>query len=613
QTMLPPTPHVTATRIVRTPSDSLEVSFNWWISNREASRDFGPQTRVNYRYLGHAGSGTPEGDRNKYHFLRNREFDYDQATVASISQLDPVWFPPPPDEVDIWATGLDTRYLLSFGPFDIEPGQSLPVSLAYVAGENFHSDPGNFPRFESDPTDWQRYYAGLNFDDLGLNATWADWIYDNPGVDTDSDGYAGEATICSRGGDSTLRIDTFYDTLNDTAIVSYDSVWDYELADTIWRKGDGVPDFRGASPPPAPTAYTSSKGVPGLRVEPQIGAVRVMWNGVRTENARDVFSREEDFEGYRVWLARDNRQSSYTLLASYDLEDFNKYIWSAELRQYLLLDTPFPLIELQTLYGDGDTLWNPLAFSRSNPLRISGLDPDTGEPFDSVLYFEIQDFNRSVLGNFANATTGIRKVYPDAELPPSLVPDSIPDSVYDIHVTGDGFLKYYEYEYVIEDLLPTVPYWINVTAFDYGSPQSGLPALETNPTIGPVITYPLESVDRVVSENLKVFVYPNPYRIDADYRGRGFEGRDQADRPADRTRAVHFANLPPDCTIRVFSLDGDLIREIRHDVDPSDPLANHDTWDMITRNTQMIVSGMYYWTVEDRHGHTQIGKLVVIM
>lgn len=78
-------------------------------------------------------------------------------------------------------------------------------------------------------------------------------------------------------------------------------------------------------------------------------------------------------------------------------------------------------------------------------------------------------------------------------------------------------------------------------------------------------------------------------------------------------RAINFANLPAKCTIRIYTLDGDLVRQLDHNFSPSDPNATHDTWDMITRNTQMIVSGIYYWTVEDDQGKVQIGKLVVIM
>jgi hypothetical protein len=222
-----------------------------------------------------------------------------------------------------------------------------------------------------------------------------------------------------------------------------------------------------------------------------------------------------------------------------------------------------------------------------------------------VFYFVPQDFNRSELG----LPKGIRKLYPDQPYPSAATPDSARPE----ELTEDGYLKYFEYEFVIDNLLPTVSYWVNVTAFDFGSPSSGLPSLETSVTVGAKHAYALSSADEVARRGLEVFVYPNPYRIDAGYRALGFEGRVETDRPDDRVRAIHFANLPPKCTIRIHTLDGDLVREIVHDMDPSDPNASHDTWDLITRNTQLIVSGLYYWTVEADNGETQIGKLVIIM
>jgi hypothetical protein len=48
-------------------------------------------------------------------------------------------------------------------------------------------------------------------------------------------------------------------------------------------------------------------------------------------------------------------------------------------------------------------------------------------------------------------------------------------------------------------------------------------------------------------------------------------------------------------------------------MDPSDPTSRDHEWDLITRNTQMIVSGLYYWTVEMPDGRVQMGKLVILM
>ncbi len=602
-----PVPHITATRIVRTPSDSLDVSFNWWISNQNnPDLDFGPQTRAKYRDLQTGGSGTPEGDRNKFHYLSNGEFDYDQPQVGSIDASNDIWLPPPNNRKRQWSRGMDTRYLLSFGPFDIEPGQSLPISFAYVAGQDFH-DPSTGDNIDNLPDNWEAYYENVSFDSLGSNATWAEWIYDNPGLDTDSDGYAGERYICNLGGDSTWAVDTTVD----SAVVPWDTIvdphWEYSNADTTWRRGDGIPDFQGASPPPAPSTYTSHKGFKGLRVEPGVGEVRVIWNGVRSENTRDVFSREFDFEGYRVYIAQDDRRGSYAMEASYDIEDYNRWDWDPEIADFLLRESPFTLEQLRAEYGEGDPDWHPLNFTRSRPY----VDPD--DP-TQVHYFTMQDFNMSILGHLENAQTPIKKVYKDAPKPsPDINIDTLTDAQYAEYLTPEGFFKYYEYEYTFKNLLPTIPYLINVTAFDYGSPKSGLSSLETSPTIIPSETYALESVDRVVEQDLEVFVYPNPYRFDGAYREQGFEGRGDEDRAADRVRRIHFANLPPKCTISIFTPDGDLVRELVHDLPTTDPLANHETWDLITRNTQLTVSGLYYWTVEDDKGNTQIGKLVIIM
>jgi len=127
-----------------------------------------------------------------------------------------------------------------------------------------------------------------------------------------------------------------------------------------------------------------------------------------------------------------------------------------------------------------------------------------------------------------------------------------------------------------------------------------------------IAEYAQNSVEEVARRGLNVVVYPNPYRADANYREIGFEGRGQETLSEERIRAIHFANLPAQCKIRIFSLDGDLVREIDHNREPGDPRAMHDQWDLITRNTQAVVSGIYYYSVESTQGN-QVGKLVIIM
>jgi len=609
-------PGITGAKMVSVPRDDVKVSFNWWTTNRrEPTLDFGPQGRTTYRDFGF-GLGTPWGNKNMYYILSNGEKDYDQVTISRHGELDPDWFPPPLGWTDTLLIDADTRYLLSFGPFGLDPGQSLPLTTAYLAGARFHWSDEAVARLPESPEYW---YHQVHFDSLLTNALWADWIYDNPGVDSDSDGYHGEFTLCNYGDDSALVCDTTFDTSANPDTIVITCRWEYDIVDTVWRTGDGVPDFAGATPPPNPSTYhfVNQRGdtLRGLRVEPSVGKIRVVWNGVMTENTPDRFTRQYDFEGYKVYIARDNRPTSFSVATSYDRENYNIWEWDDAADEFVIKTRPFSLLELRCMFADscGDVAWFPEQYTRNHPMVIYG--GPKGQ--DEILFFDAQGYNRSVFAGEPNATTEIRKVYPDAPRPPVVDVDSIayyfPLRDDTLYFTPDGFLKYYEYEYTFEDLLPTVSYWVNVTAFDYGFREMGLAGLETSPALEPVATYALPSTELIAREDLEIFVYPNPYRKDGNYRGLGFEGRDQLDYSDDHVRLIHFANLPPRCTIRIFSLDGDLIREIPHDVDPQDHRANHATWDLINRNSQLVVSGLYYWTVEDDFGETRIGKLVIIM
>lgn len=578
---------ITGIRVVRTPSDSLKYSFNWWISNSDASLDFGPRRSGTpddpFRDFG-GFLGTPEGDRNKYYVMRHEEFDYDQLFCA-VDHSAEGWLPPSPDATD-FADGYDTRFLLSFGPFDISPGEILPVSFAYVAGEDLHTYCEAWDLLY-DPYHPNLYYNYLDFSDLGQNAMWASWIYDNPGYDTDGDRYRGKYRICVY--DSSV----FFDTIQVIPEIVIETTIVYNQADTLYYEGDGVPDFRGAAPPPAPT----------IRIIPEIdqfyhGKLKVRWNGLRSETEKDVFSNLADFEGYRVYISLSPNPSDFVLVSSYDLEDYNKYIWNQSRGLWELRDPPFTLDSLQKLYeGIGD---DPEYYDRYNLFQW----------MDSAFYFTGQDYNQSGYRD----TTLIHKIYPDQPPPTSLDLDSAA-VYYPEELTEQGDFKYYEYEFVIRNLLPSPLYYMSVTAFDYGSPGIGLESLESSKTTNMVAEYPQNQTSIVETLGLDVVVYPNPYRMDGNYRtqeGGNFEGRGMESLPDDRVRAIHFTNLPHKCTIRIFTVDGDLVHEIDHDYPPDSPGSMHEIWDVITRNTQVPVSGIYYYSVESESGN-QIGKLVLIM
>jgi hypothetical protein len=615
---------VTGMRVVRTPSDSLKFSFNWWISNGTATQDFGPRLagteEAPFRDFG-GYLGTPEGDKNKYYIMSHEEFDYDQ--LFSAVDHTPKWLPPGDPG---FADGFDTRYLLSFGPFEIFQGETLPLTFAYVAGDDFHRDPNNMvENFNAQQP--ERYNDLLDFSDFGVNAQWAAWIYDNPGVDTDGDGFRGKFRLCIE--DSTM-FDTVYDTLFlfDTTFIPPDSIEidtmidtlipriRFTLVDTVFYEGDGVPDFRGASPPPAPK----------VRLETSPGKLVVRWNGLRSETTPDPFSDVVDFEGYRVYMGLDNRATDMVLQSSYDRENFTRFFFNplsldkttGELGLWEIAGPPQTLPEIRFLYASNNQDYNPLDNSIASPLRFG----------DSLFYFIKQDFNRDDLTD----TVEIHKPakYLNEPYPHTLfVEEAFTSDTFLIdpntgvrtdyiggELTDDGlYFKYFEYEYTLDDLLSSQRYFVSVTAFDFGAPESGLDALETSPLFNAIAEFPLPQTDEIIAKGLGVSVYPNPYRIDGNYRDDGFEGRGTgvSEFPNERVRAINFINLPPVCMIRIYSLDGDLVREIEHNTVPNSPGSMHDKWDIITRNITTAVSGIYYWTVEEPDGKVQMGKLVLIM
>jgi len=223
-----------------------------------------------------------------------------------------------------------------------------------------------------------------------------------------------------------------------------------------------VPDFRAASPPPPPTKW----------VESRFEELRLRFNGLHSETSADIFSRQVDFEGYNVYIAQTNQSESYAQVASWDIENYSKYIWISYRGEWEVRDAPLTLEELRCLYAAScnDMSFDPLDYTADAPFMHPVF-------YDSVFYFEPYGHNRSMF-----TSDGIHKLYPDQPYPSNLDPSMAhPDEL-----TPDGFLKYFEYEMIIDGLLPDQCYYVNVTATDHGAVVAGLPSMESSRTHGAV-------------------------------------------------------------------------------------------------------------------------------
>jgi hypothetical protein len=193
-------------------------------------------------------------------------------------------------------------------------------------------------------------------------------------------------------------------------------------------------------------------------------------------------------------------------------------------------------------------------------------------------------------------------------------------TVHEIGLTDDGRLIYPVGRYRYEDTLGIINgklYFYAVTAFGLtkinssitGDPEdvelSGLPAAVEAEAVVP-------RWDAVEGACDQVTVVPNPYRGSAAW--------DLIPSERDPTGTkIAFRNLPAtQATIRIYTLSGDLVKD-----EVVDGSGGNGTffWNMITRNGQNIVSGVYLYSVQfdaynkdgvQYDGGTCRGRFVVI-
>lgn len=159
---------------------NVDVNFNWWSSNVISDLDWGPQLASNYGgpFPG-GGNGTPGGDKAKYKVMSNGEIDYDQIYCA-LDFSGQGWIAPAPNGNDV-ADGRDARYLISFGPFQFQPAEVETLVIAYIGGNDLHTDPSNYVNnlqgHTQDSASIANYYNGLDFNDLIAKADMAIQLY----------------------------------------------------------------------------------------------------------------------------------------------------------------------------------------------------------------------------------------------------------------------------------------------------------------------------------------------------------------------------------------------------------------------------------------------------
>ena len=160
-----------------------------------------------------------------------------------------------------------------------------------------------------------------------------------------------------------------------------------------------------------------------------------------------------------------------------------------------------------------------------------------------------------------------------------------------------------EYEFTDSNLVNGLSYYFAVTAYDTGSVRNGVPPLECAKFIGSsnvVKVTPNTTPARTLDE---IAAVPNPYiaasLLDAPAHPNAmgtYSGR-----------RVMFINLPQKCTIRIYTVTGELVQTIAHDAESGD-----ESWDLLNYDGLGVASGTYLYHVDAPGVGEKIGRLSII-
>ena len=651
--------------------------------------------------------GVPAGDKGHYMVMSNSEFDYDVTDVREVylgvykdpeymqgtfyAQADK-WRPwvitgteepgqisdGPIEALNDIANGCDSKYELSFGPLGNEAyenvavykdgdslsnnkkvwkfayGDSLKLTLAYIASENFNTsleqDPNYFDNTVidlSDGLDKSLYDQGW-YDAL-YNVTWAERLYDVPMYDTPQTRYGATKKDGWYGED--VGIDgIFGDFTSDT--------YCWWLETNYSGQDEGENDFELNS-------FTEH-------------IVDIYGNTATCEDDLLPFGRQHESDGYGITGSPDNGEG-FGYMVKYD--KLNGSVPQGSWVRYGYgngqLDVgdgvpdfkcppppPSPKIKVTEIDNDVIVEWCSHEFisDEEGNLGLTGSE-FTYDPFTRMYDFEGYEIaispdrrveNYATLFcvdkvNYSYQDVGDVNYFLDNPIPADTLmahPEDYPammtvnNKIYRLVPYGDNndLTRNYEKDdlYSYSCITATSPYpqwgdiryykftlhnqtlaemkYIAVTAKDFGAAKLGVPPMKSSPESNATatVTSNLTTTDDVI-------VVPNPYRCDVKYTEMGWENTDGNYTYAEEYRKIAFLNIPERCVIRIYTLAGDLCKVIAHNGNSDSDVPywygkNGAYWNLINDNRQAVMSGIYLFSVQDvdKKKDDFVGKFVII-
>jgi hypothetical protein len=124
---------------------------------------------------------------------------------------------------------------------------------------------------------------------------------------------------------------------------------------------------------------------------------------------------------------------------------------------------------------------------------------------------------------------------------------------------------------------------------------------------GDNVTFTLQppsfSSEKAVLEMDEIFVVPNPYVATSTFEPSN------AFRAGRGERRIYFMHLPAVCTVRIYTITGQLVQTLQHNSTQDDGQL---AWDLVTRDGMNIAYGIYLYHVEAPGIGEHVGRFAVI-
>jgi len=315
--------------------------------------------------------------------------------------------------------------------------------------------------------------------------------------------------------------------------------------------------YQGFTPPTRPTVHGAG----------DLGKVKIFWNN-DAESSFDVVTGYSDFEGYKIYKSTDGGNT---------WGNPNDMIYNTDgifvgWRPYAQFDLSLEQDSLHCVYRNE---YNCDAES-SRGHSISGQDPyfpwfnlgnDTG--FEMIQLPEPYVFNGDTFNYIfedENVINGIEYTYSVVAYDMGVEP-SKKTTYLDL---GNG-----QYETIVDTNYSNPNNWADPDGYASLENSKGTTVLDRNFIKVYPGTSPMQNLDNVM-------VVPNPYLGGSSYN------------ESEHLRRIRFTNLTKSCTIRIYTLTGELVNKIEH----LDDSSGNAFWDLRTINNQETGPGLYIFHVQ---------------